>query len=43
VLGTLRTLVLGLFRRAGVINMRAMLDSLADSPSLFTLEFYQFE
>ena len=36
VLGSLRTLVLGLFRRAGVSNMRAMLDSLADSPSLFT-------
>jgi predicted transposase YbfD/YdcC len=36
VLGTLRTLVLGLFRRAGVGNVRAMLDSLADSPSLFT-------
>lgn len=36
VLGTLRTLVLGLFRRAGVSNMQAMLDNLADSPSLFT-------
>jgi len=36
VLGSLRTLVLGLFRRAGVGNMRAMLDSLADSPALFT-------
>jgi predicted transposase YbfD/YdcC len=36
VLGTLRTLVLGLFRRASVGNVRAMLDSLADSPSLFT-------
>jgi predicted transposase YbfD/YdcC len=36
VLGSLRTLVIGLFRRAGVGNMRAMLDSLADSPSLFT-------
>jgi predicted transposase YbfD/YdcC len=35
VLGSLRTLVMGLFRRAGVSNMRAMLDSLADSPSLF--------
>jgi hypothetical protein len=35
VLGSLRTLVLGLFRRAGVSNIRAMLDSLADSPSLF--------
>ena len=35
VLGALRTLVLGLFRRAGVSNIRAMLDSLADSPSLF--------
>ena len=36
VLGALRTLVLGLFRRAGVSNMRAMLDSLADSPALLT-------
>ena len=36
VLGSLRTLVIGLFRRAGVSNMRAMLDSLADSPALFT-------
>jgi predicted transposase YbfD/YdcC len=36
VLGLLRTLVIGLFRRAGVSNMRAMLDSLADSPALFT-------
>lgn len=36
VLGALRTLVLGLFRRAGVSNMRALLDSLADSPALFT-------
>jgi len=36
VLGTLRTLVLGLFRRAGVGNMQAMLDTLADSPPLFT-------
>jgi hypothetical protein len=36
VLSSLRTLVLGLFRRAGVSNMQAMLDSLADSPSLFT-------
>jgi predicted transposase YbfD/YdcC len=36
VLGFLRTLVLGLFRKAGVSNMRAMVDDLADSPSLFT-------
>jgi len=36
VLSSLRTLVIGLFRRAGVTNMRAMLDSLADSPALFT-------
>ena len=36
VLGSLRTLVIGLFRRAGVTNMRAMLDNLADSPALFT-------
>jgi predicted transposase YbfD/YdcC len=36
VLGLLRTLVLGLFRKAGVSNMRAMVDDLADSPSLFT-------
>ena len=36
VLGSLRTLVIGLFRRAGVSNMRAMLDSLADSPALLT-------
>jgi hypothetical protein len=36
VLGALRTLVLGLFRRAGVSNRRAMLDTLADVPSLFT-------
>jgi predicted transposase YbfD/YdcC len=36
VLSSLRTLVLGLFRRAGVRNMQAMLDSLADSPPLFT-------
>ena len=36
VLGALRTLVLGLFRHAGVSNMRAMLDTLADVPSLFT-------
>jgi DDE family transposase len=36
VLATLRTLVLGLFRRAGVSNMRAMLDILADSPARFT-------
>ncbi len=35
VLGSLRTLVMGLFRRASVGNMRAMLDSLADSPTLF--------
>lgn len=34
-LSSLRTLVMGLFRRAGVGNMRAMLDSLADSPTLF--------
>ncbi len=36
VLGSLRTLVMGLFRRAGVTNLRAMLDNLADSPALFT-------
>lgn len=36
VLGLLRTLVVGLFRKARVGNMRAMLDDLADSPSLFT-------
>jgi predicted transposase YbfD/YdcC len=36
VLSSLRTLVISLFRRARVGNMRAMLDSLADSPSLFT-------
>lgn len=36
VLGLLRTLVVGLLRKAGVGNMRAMLDDLADSPSLFT-------
>jgi hypothetical protein len=36
VLGLLRTLVVGLFRKARVGNMRAMLDNLADSPSLFT-------
>jgi len=36
VLGLLRTLVLGLFRKASVANMRARLDSLADSPSVFT-------
>jgi len=36
VLSLLRTLVLGLFRKAGVGNMRAMLDDLADSPSRFT-------
>ena len=35
VLGSLRTLVLGLFRRAGVSNRQAMLDSLTASPSLF--------
>jgi predicted transposase YbfD/YdcC len=34
-LSSLRTLMMGLFRRAGVGNMRAMLDSLADSPTLF--------
>lgn len=34
-LSSLHTLVMGLFRRAGVGNMRAMLDSLADSPTLF--------
>jgi predicted transposase YbfD/YdcC len=36
VLGLLRTLVLGLFRKAGVANLRAMLDDLTDSPSRFT-------
>lgn len=36
VLAVLRTLVLGLFRRAGVSNLRAMLDTFADVPSLFT-------
>jgi predicted transposase YbfD/YdcC len=36
VLATLRTLVLGLFRRAGVSNLRALLDTLADSPTRFT-------
>ena len=36
VLGVLRTWVLGLFRRAGLSNMRAMLDTLADSPVRFT-------
>lgn len=36
VLSSLRTLVMGLFRRAGVTNMRAMLDTLTDSPVLFT-------
>jgi predicted transposase YbfD/YdcC len=36
VLGALRTLGLGLFRRAGVGNIQAMLDTLADSPPLFT-------
>jgi predicted transposase YbfD/YdcC len=35
VLGALRTLVIGLFRKARVGNMRAMLDSLGDCPSLF--------
>jgi predicted transposase YbfD/YdcC len=35
VLGALRTLVIGLFRKAKVGNMRAMLDSLGDRPSLF--------
>ena len=36
VLGLLRTLVVGLFRKARVGNMRAMLDDLVDSPSLFS-------
>jgi hypothetical protein len=36
VLGLLRSLVVGLFRKARVGNMRAMLDDLADSPSRFT-------
>ena len=36
VLSTLRTLVLGLLRSAGVRNLRAMLDNVADSPALFT-------
>ncbi len=36
VLGVLRTLVLRVFRRAGVSNFQAWLDTLADSPSLFT-------
>lgn len=36
VLSTLRTLVLGLLRSAGVSNLRATLDNLADSPALFT-------
>lgn len=36
VLGALRTLVLGVFRRAGGGNFQALLDTLADSPSLFT-------
>ena len=36
VLAALRTLVLGLFRRAGVSNMRAMLDALVDSPTWFS-------
>src|SRR5262249_24452718 len=35
VLGALRTLVLGLFRKAGVRKVRALLDNLADSPTLF--------
>ena len=35
-LAALRTLVLGLFRRAGVSNMRAMLDTLVDSPTWFS-------
>lgn len=35
VLGTLRTLVLGLFRKAGVGKVRALLDDLADSPTVF--------
>jgi hypothetical protein len=33
--GTLRTLVLGLFRKAGVGKVRALLDDLADSPTVF--------
>lgn len=36
VLGLLRSLVVGLLRKAHVGNMRAMLDDLADSPSRFT-------
>lgn len=36
VLATLRTLGLGLFRRAGVSNLRALLDTLADAPTRFT-------
>jgi predicted transposase YbfD/YdcC len=36
VLGLLRTLVLGLFRKARAANMRALLDDLADSPARFT-------
>jgi predicted transposase YbfD/YdcC len=36
VFGVLRTLVMGLFRRAGVTNMQAILDTLADSPAAFT-------
>jgi len=36
VLGALRTLVLRVFRRAGGGNFQALLDTLADSPSLFT-------
>lgn len=36
VLSLLRTVVVGLLRKAGVGNMRATLDDLADSPSRFT-------
>jgi hypothetical protein len=36
VLGLLRSLVVGLFRKARVGNRRALLDDLADSPSRFT-------
>jgi DDE_Tnp_1-associated len=36
VLGALRTLVLAVFRRAGGGNFQALLDTLADSPALFT-------
>jgi hypothetical protein len=35
-LSLLRTLVVGLLRKAGVGNLRATLDDLADSPSRFT-------